>query len=226
AVVVGTGPETVFGEIQQLGETAEESKPALDKKLNQLSRRLIWLMLAFVIPMILYGVLTGKDLLILLQTGIALAVATIPEGLPVVVTIALARGMLRLSKQQVIIKKMEAVEMLGAVPMVATDRTGTLTEDAMTVHTLRFDGETFTDLDKGDYLSLQNTRNKFTYEQFGLCCVLCNDIIPGEYVPYRDSIDSSLFRFVENLGLDPEQIMKSFPETFKLPFDEERKLMT
>ena len=225
AVVVGTGPETVLGEIQQLGETAEESKPALDKKLNQLSRRLIWLMLAFVIPMILYGVLTGKDLLILLQTGIALAVATIPEGLPVVVTIALARGMLRLSKQQVIIKKMEAVEILGSVTMVATDKTGTLTEDAMTVHTLGFDGETFTDLDKGDYLSLQNTRNKFTYEQFGLCCVLCNDIIPGEDVPYRDSIDSSLFRFVENLGLDPEQIRKRFPETFKLPFDEERKLM-
>src|SRR5690606_33631741 len=177
AVVVGTGANTVLGEIQQLGETAEETKAPLDKKLNQLSKRLIWVMLAFVIPMILFGFLAGKDLLMMVQTGIALAVATIPEGLPVVVTIALARGMLRLSKQQVVIKKMEAVETLGSVTMVATDKTGTLTEDAMTVHSLSFDGETFKDLDKANYSALQNTPNKIAYEKFVLCCVLCNDII-------------------------------------------------
>lgn len=225
AVVVGTGGNTVLGEIQQLGEIAEETKAPLNKKLNQLSKRLIWVMLAFVIPMILFGFLAGKDLLVMVQTGIALAVATIPEGLPVVVTIALARGMLRLSKQQVIIKKMEAVEILGSVTMVATDKTGTLTEDAMIVHTLNFDGETFKDLDKGNYLALRNTQNKIAYEQFVLCCVLCNDITLSVDEPYRDAIDSSLFRFAENLGENPKQIKERFPEIYKLPFDEERKLM-
>lgn len=225
AVVVGTGANTVLGEIQQLGETVEETKAPLDKKLNQLSKRLIWVMLAFVIPMILFGFLAGKDLLMMVQTGIALAVATIPEGLPVVVTIALARGMLRLSKQQVVIKKMEAVEILGSVTMVATDKTGTLTEDAMTVYSLNFDGETFKDLDKGNYSALQNTPNKIAYEKFVLCCVLCNDIIIGADEPYRDAIDYSLFRFAENLGENPKQIKERFPEIYKLPFDEEKKLM-
>ncbi|HKL90386.1 MAG TPA: cation-transporting P-type ATPase, partial [Allomuricauda sp.] len=225
AIVVAIGSGTVLGEIQLLGESAEETGHPLDKKLNQLSKRLVWVTLAFVFPITLFGILRGQDLLIMLETGIALAVATIPEGLPVVVTIALARGMLKLSKKKVVIKKMEAVETLGSITMVATDKTGTLTEDNMTVHTVGFDCETFQKLDQGNGQPIKAPTNKKALEQLVLTSVLCNDIILGIDQSYYDSIDLGLLRFVEKLGKDPQEIREKFPEVYKLPFDEEMKLM-
>ncbi|MER3374676.1 MAG: cation-transporting P-type ATPase [Allomuricauda sp.] len=224
AIVVATGPETMLGKIQALGESAKETRPPLDKKLNQLGRRLIWIMLAFVLPITLLGILRGKDILFMVETGVALAVATIPEGLPVVVTIALARGMLRLSKKQVVIKKMDAVEILGSLTMVATDKTGTLTEDNMTVNTISFEGGTFQQLDR-NAMPLKGTADKKALEQFVLTSVLCNDMIWGADQTYCDSIDSGLLRFIERLGEDPKDIKERFPELYKLPFNEDLKLM-
>lgn len=225
AIVVAIGSGTVLGEIQLLGESAEETGHPLDKKLNQLSKRLVWVTLAFVFPITLFGILRGQDLLIMLETGIALAVATIPEGLPVVVTIALARGMLKLSKKKVVIKKMEAVETLGSITMVATDKTGTLTEDNMTVHTVGLDCGTFQKLDQGKGQSIKAPTNKRALEQLVRTSVLCNDIILGTDQSYYDSIDLGLLRFVEKLDKDPQKIREEFPEVYKLPFDEEMKLM-
>lgn len=225
AIVTATGPETVLGKIQRLGEGTEQRKTPLDKKLNQLSGRLIWMMLVFIVLIVMLGFLRGKDLLAMIETGIALAVAAIPEGLPVVVTIALAKGMLKLSKQQVVIKKLEAVELLGATTMIATDKTGTLTEDTMTVHTIAFEGQLLQQLHQKDKRQITKTASKTALEQLVHISVLCSDVILGPGQPYGDSIDLGLLRFAEKLGEDSYHIREKYPECYKLPFDEDLKLM-
>lgn len=224
-IVVATGPETVLGEIQSLGVSAQENSTPLDKKLNQLGRRLIWITLVFVLPITLLGILKGRDLLGMVEIGIALSVATIPEGLPVVVTIALARGMLRLSKKQVVIKEMEAVEVLGSITMVATDKTGTLTEDNMMVDTIAIEGRLLQQLNQNNRKWTKDKTNKTALDKLILTSVLCNDIILGASQSYYDSIDLGLLRFVQKLGEDPKMIREKYPELYRLPFDEDKKLM-
>ncbi|MBO0340315.1 MAG: cation-transporting P-type ATPase [Bacteroidota bacterium] len=224
-IVVATGPTTVLGNIQSLAASTEESGTPLDKKLNQLGRRLIYFTLAFIFPIILMGIWRGIDLIVMVEIGIALAVATIPEGLPVVVTIALARGMLRLSKKQVVIKRMEAVEVLGSITMVASDKTGTLTEDNMLVDTLAIDGNFFRPLHQNQKEWMEQKMNTNALEKLILTSTLCNDITLGTDRPYYDSIDLGLLQFVRQLGKDPERIRKKHPELYKIPFDENRKFM-
>ncbi|MFT0714751.1 cation-translocating P-type ATPase [Flagellimonas lutimaris] len=224
-IVIATGPKTVLGEIQSLGASAQGNSAPLDKKLNQLGRRLIWITLAFVLPITLLGILRGKDLLGMVEIGIALAVATIPEGLPVVVTIALARGMLRLSKKQVVIKEMEAVELLGSITMVATDKTGTLTEDNMMVDTIAIEGKLLQQLNQNNRKLTNDKTNKTAMDKLILTSVLCNDIILETSQSYYDSIDLGLLRFVQKLGKNPKIIREKYPELYKLPFDEDKKIM-
>src|SRR5690606_33007047 len=108
AIVVATGADTELGRIQQLAIDAEKGVTPLEKKLKALSKWLIWLTLFLTLLIVVAGYIRGKNLLLMIETGIALAVAAIPEGLPIVATIALAQGMVRLSRKKVIIKKMEA----------------------------------------------------------------------------------------------------------------------
>ncbi len=160
AIVTATGKYTQLGNIQQMGIDAQKQATPLEKKLNHLSKWLIGFTLILALIIVISGYLNGKDLVLMIETGVALAVAAIPEGLPIVATIALARGMLRLSKKQVIIKKMEAVETLGATDIICTDKTGTLTEDKMEVHTLVFEDDYLADIphkNRGEFEGLRNT---------------------------------------------------------------------
>ncbi len=225
AVIVATGTETILGRIQSLGYQTEKESTPLEKKLNHLSRWLIWLMLVFVVIIVISGYLGGKDLLVMVETGIALAVAAIPEGLPVVATIALARGMLRLSKRQVAIKHLDAVETLGSTTIIGTDKTGTLTEDNMTVHTLAFEGEIQNQLHLRDQHLVESVVHQVALEKFVLGSVLCNDVVLASGQVRGDSIDLGLLRFVERLGYNPGALREQFPEQLELPFDPELKLM-
>ncbi len=133
AVVVSTGMDTELGHITSLVSQAKQEATPLEKRLDELGRTLIWVTLAVAVVVAVTGILSGKQALMMIETGIALAVAAIPEGLPIVATIALARGMFRMAQRNAIINRLSAVETLGATNVICTDKTGTLTENRMTV---------------------------------------------------------------------------------------------
>ncbi|MBN1882375.1 MAG: cation-transporting P-type ATPase [Deltaproteobacteria bacterium] len=132
-IVVFTGMDTELGRISSLVEEAEDEITPLEDRLDRLGHKLIWVTLGVAATVIISGIVTGKELFLMVETGIALAVAAIPEGLPIVATIALARGMFRMAKRNAIINRLSAVETLGATGVICTDKTGTLTENLMTV---------------------------------------------------------------------------------------------
>lgn len=226
AIVVATGMNTELGKIQQLGIEAKEEITPLEKKLNQLSIWLIWLTLVLAVIVVVSGYIRGQDLFLMVQTGVALAVAAIPEGLPIVATIALARGMLRLSKRKVIIKKLEAVQTLGATNIICTDKTGTLTENKMHVHTLVFDSGEIKNLHRQKNQSFEALRNSFEFNELIMTGVLCNDVILNAEKRHGDAIDLALIEFAELAGYDPIAIHDKNPEKMELAFDTEVKMMT
>jgi len=133
AIVASTGLQTELGQISSLVlETEDESTP-LEKRLNLLGRKLIVVTLLITAFTLLMGLRSGKDLYLMIETSIALAVAAIPEGLPIIATLALARGMWRMARSNALINQLSAVETLGATNVICTDKTGTLTENKMTL---------------------------------------------------------------------------------------------
>lgn len=133
AVVTATGMETELGRITRLVDEADPDRSPLEKQLEQLSRNLIWLTLAITVIVALSGIASGRDIVLMVESALALAVAAIPEGLPIVATLALARGMLRMARRNALLERLSAVETLGATTVILTDKTGTLTENAMHV---------------------------------------------------------------------------------------------
>ncbi len=135
-VVTATGLATELGRVSRLVEEAEPGSSPLEKKLARLSTQLVWAVLILTALLAGVGLTTGKDAFLMIEAAIALAVAAIPEGLPIVATLALARGMWRMAQQNALIERLSAVETLGATTVILTDKTGTLTENRMTVRRL------------------------------------------------------------------------------------------
>ena len=133
AVVVAIGADTELGRVATLAEETHEQTTPLERRLDQLGQRLVWVTLLIAALVLAAGLLRGRNLLLMIETAIALAVATIPEGLPIVATAALARGMLRMARRNALINRLSAVETLGATNIICTDKTGTLTENRMSV---------------------------------------------------------------------------------------------
>ena len=125
--------DTELGHISRLVEEAEPEKSPLEKKLVRLSGQLVWVTLILSALIGGIGLAQGKDAFLMVEAAIALAIAAIPEGLPIVATLALARGMWRMVRQNALIERLSAVETLGATTVILTDKTGTLTENRMTV---------------------------------------------------------------------------------------------
>ena len=225
AIVTNIGDQTAIGQINLLTQQAQKSITPLEKKLYQLSRWLIWFTLGITILIAITGLLQGKDLLLMIKTAIALAVAAIPEGLPVVATITLARGMLKLSKKKVIIKKLEAVETLGSTTIICTDKTGTLTENKEEVQKLSFYKYSISleDLKKPAFLDEQ--KNSLPFKKLIEVGVLCNTINTETAIEKGDSVEVALLNFAKNSGFDVWEIKQNHPEKFTIPFDTEKKLM-
>ena len=133
AVVVATGMSTELGRITALVDRSEAADTPLEKRLDSLGRTLAAASLVFVALVGLVGWLSGRPLYFMIETAIALAVASVPEGLPIVATIALARGMWTMAKNNALIAQLPAVETLGSTNVILTDKTGTLTENQMTM---------------------------------------------------------------------------------------------
>ena len=239
AVVTGTGMQTELGRISELvSETVEEPTP-LEKRLNQLGHRLIWVCLAIAVLVGLMGIMAGRDVILMIETAIALAVASIPEGLPIVATIAMARGVWRMAKRNALIKELAAVETLGATSVICTDKTGTLTENRMTVTALALDVGYLTVNEKTDgkkeIFHLQDDGFLDPNEHEPLMqalqtCVLCNNAsLPAtgenKEKTLGDPLEVALLSFASPFQITRQSMEEKFPEEREEAFDSDIKMM-
>lgn len=219
AVVITTGDKTNIGQISKLTQTAHKGRTPLEHKLNKLSHLLIWFTLTLALLIIIVGYLQGKELSLMIKTGIALAVAAIPEGLPVVATISLARGMLRLARQKVIIKKLESVQTLGETGIVCTDKTGTLTENTMAVQKIMLPER------EVNFESNHDIQGDELLSRITEVAVLCNNVSYGEEGAGGDTMELALLKMAKNAGFNIEEIRANAPRLVEIPFDTELKRM-
>lgn len=232
AVVYATGMKTELGNISSLvSEESAEDTP-LNKKLSQLTHRLIWATLGLAALFFLVGWLSGKEPYDLVQTSIAWTIAAIPEGLPIVASIALARGMLRLAKKQVIVKKLEAVETLGETTVIFTDKTGTLTKNQLHVEALFFPPDQRVEVDELDQLE---EKDREAYQHLLRISVLANDAEPAaeetkseeeeQEKGKGDPLELALHAFVRLHDKELYQQHKEAKRKLHDPFDSDNKVM-
>ena len=226
-LVVAIGLETELGRVSQLVDEAEPGSSPLENKLAWLSAQLVWATLAIAAVLAAVGLTTGRDPFLIVEAAIALAVAAIPEGLPVVATLALARGMWRMAQQNALIERLSAVETLGATTIILTDKTGTLTENRMTVRRLWVcsgEIEITADLNETDWKMLGED------SQTGLLlkiAVLCNNasLSSAQEEGSGDPMELALLRAGLRAGLKWSALMQRSPMTRRHAFDTNTKMM-
>ena len=237
-VVVGTGMNTELGQISALVEEAEEEITPLERRLNKLTGKLVWVTLVVVVAVGASGILAGRDMFLMIETAIALAVAALPEGLPIVATIALARGMWRMAKRNALVNRLSAVETLGATSVICTDKTGTLTENQMTVtHMVPFQGDISV---SGEGLSTQGEfyRDGSPVDPSGESVlrkalevsVLCNNASltkkeDGKASGVGEPMEMALLVAGAKAGMTRDGLLEHKPEVREEAFDPEVKMM-
>lgn len=211
AVVVATGMDTEMGKIADALQKAEEGKTPLQKKMGEISKVLTKLVIAISVFVFIFGIIktgdfSGTHILDTFLVAVALAVAAIPEGLPAVVTIVLSMGVTAMSKRQALIRKLNAVETLGCTQVICTDKTGTLTQNKMTV-----------------------TGTETTDEQLlATAMALCSDAEINEVdkEAIGEPTEAALVNFANKLGLPKYKLEAQNPRVGEVPFDSSRKMMT
>jgi Ca2+-transporting ATPase len=238
-LAVSTGMETELGHIATMVQEAEQEFTPLEKRLDQLGRKLVWVTLGIAVLVAGSGILVGRDLLLMIETAIALAVAAVPEGLPIVATIALARGMQRMARRNALINRLSAVETLGAVNIIFTDKTGTLTENRMTVTKIRLSDQVVEvsgqglEID-GDFSSDDKKVNVAQNERLRSLIevgVLCNNasLQPGEDGSngngVGDPLEVALLVAGAKADLSQAHLTDRYPEVREVAFDPDLKMM-
>lgn len=221
-IVTATGMDTEIGNIAGMLQNQEEIRTPLQEKLDQLGKILGLSALAICGIIFVIGYFQGRDLLEMFLVAVSLAVAAIPEGLPAIVTIVLSLGVQRMIKKNVIIRKLPAVETLGTASVICSDKTGTLTQNKMTVTKLY----TYNQLEDIDNVDV-NEEDRRLALQIGL---LSNDSvvehIDGEKKALGDPTEIALVVSAEKLGLFKKEQEEKLKRVNELPFDSDRKLMT
>ena len=213
AVVTATGMKTEMGKIATAINDAKDGETPLQKKLNQLSKVLSYLVLGICVVIFCVDVLrtvisgnavTFEGILSTFMVAVSLAVAAIPEGLATVVTIVLSIGVTKMSKRNAVVRKLTAVETLGCTQVICSDKTGTLTQNKMTVTDCKGDSE------------------NLTAQAMALCCDAFNQNgkINGE------PTEAALVEWAQKLGMKKDQLEQEFPRVAEVPFDSSRKMMT
>ena len=217
-IVVETGMNTEVGKIASMLDKAEKQITPLQMKLNKLGKTLGIVSLAICAFIFLIGIIQGKDLLSMFMVAVSLAVAVVPEGLVAVTTIVLAIGVQNMVKKNAIVKKLPSVETLGSSTVICSDKTGTLTQNKMTVKRVFWNRK---------LLKLEDTKvEDEELRKLVLACMLCNDtkITPNDGL-VGDPTETALVDMGFNLDFDPS-VYDSMPRMQEIPFDSERKLMT
>ncbi|MBC7389088.1 MAG: cation-translocating P-type ATPase [Opitutaceae bacterium] len=232
AVITGISKNTELGTITSLVESSTENSTPLDKKLNELSKKLIWVTVAMTVVFAISGIIQGKDWVLIVETSLALAVAAIPEGLPIVATVALAYGMLLMAKDNAIVKKLSSVETLGSTNVILTDKTGTLTENKIFVETLSFPEEKLDVSISGNTLKFHNGEIEKSHDNFDklrLIGALCNNASitkEGEKDKTTgDPIEIALIHLTNSSGISINEIKNKFSRIAEEPFSSETKIM-
>lgn len=230
-IVTNTGMETEIGKIATMISEAKSDQTPLQKSIAKLGKTLA--IIAIIISIVIFAIniieryihnpiVIWDDWKDALMASIALAVAAIPEGLPAIITIVLAIGMQNLARQKAIMKSLPAVETLGSTSIICSDKTGTLTQNAMTVTKLYLDNE---------LVLIDNLKPSKSLDQITLYGLLCNDTKinldeNGNYQKIGDPTEIAFVDMAINLGYNPIELVDNNQRIFELPFDSERKLMT
>lgn len=237
ALVVATGMQTELGRIAELIQQVKQEQTPLQRRLDALGKNLAIIGVFMAGLILLLGIMRGDELRHMLLTAVSVAVAIVPEGLPAVVTITLALGAQRMLKREALIRKLPAVETLGSVTVICSDKTGTLTENRMTVVVLDVAEHA---LDLTEMMersgSLRTTRGLGAPAQSSLSLAaiggaLCNDaklIDTGDdrFHTLGDPTEGALVVAAAKMGYWKSSLDSSFPRAAELPFDSERKRMT
>lgn len=231
AIVTDTGMKTELGRIADLIQSVDSGKSPLQKRMNELGKILfagafVVMAIAFVI-----GLIAGNPIDEILLASVAIAVAVVPEGLPAVVTISLALGAQRMLKRRSLIRKLPAVETLGSVTVIASDKTGTLTENRMTVTVMDVAGRTL-----DTTVAMQNDEREDLPQDSGLAMLLLGSALAndsylqvdndGKLEVIGDPTEGAMMLAADHFGLDKEAVQNQYPRIAEVPFSSERKRMT
>ncbi len=220
-VVVATGMETELGKIARMLTEEKEVKTPLQKRMARFGKRIAIAILVICAVIFFAGIARGEAPILMLLTAISLAVAAVPEALPAVITISLALGAKKLITQNALIRKLPAVETLGSVTYICTDKTGTLTINKMTVE------EVFT----GNKLYEIKNNEKLEESKAGrllqTAMSISNDVsIDNDGSLIGDPTETAIFKAADDNGFEKKVLERDFPRVAELPFDSERKMMT
>lgn len=222
AVVTATGMNTEMGKIAGLLNNSDQQKTPLQKRLNQLGKRISLLALGGAAAIVfIIGELQGEPLLEMFMTAVSLAVAAVPETLTVIVTLTLAYGVQKMAKKHAIIRRLPAVETLGTANVICSDKTGTLTQNKMRVRRVWHRGDEVTD-----------TEDAMTDEAMEVLkmAALCTDVIVekegDELTVTGNPTEAAIVRAVEENYHTKEELEEKYPRIGEIPFDSERKMMT
>ena len=222
AIVTQTGMETEMGKIANLLDSELESQTPLQKKLANLGKYLGILALAACAVIFVIGIIDGIPIMEIFMTAVSLAVSAIPEGLPAIVTIILSIGVQRMVKRNAIIKRIPAVETLGSASVICSDKTGTLTQNRMTL-VKAFDAKTNITEDITENNS-NTIKNLLMYA--ALCCDGSVSFQDGKEVAIGDPTETSIIVAAYKNGMEKDKLNTMHKRVAELPFDSDRKLMT
>ena len=219
AIVTATGGQTELGRIGKLVAEAPDEPTPLEQRLATLGRQLVWLMLAIMVVVVVAGILRGDNWWLMVEVAISLAVAAVPEGLPTVTTLILAMGVLRMARHRAIVRRLPAVETLGSATIICTDKTGTLTENRMTVIECRLaDGRVVRIDEQPD---IDNDELLFCTVR---ASVLCNEAsvetqASGVTRTIGDPTETALLENARQLGLKVSKLRADYQKLAEIPFD-------
>jgi P-type Ca2+ transporter type 2C len=237
-VVIATGMKTAMGQIADLLQNAEAQDTPLQRRLEQLGKILITVALLLTVLVVVVGVLRGHDIYEMFLAGVSLAVAAIPEGLPAIVTVALSLGVQKMIKKNAIVRKLPAVETLGCASVICSDKTGTMTQNKMTVTHLWSGGQTWT-VDgvgyqpRGNFYRNErniNPKDEKALQQMLIFGMLCNhsDLVikDNDYILDGDPTEGALLVSAMKAGFDRPKLLDEFTIINEFPFDSTRKMMS